>query len=211
MSRCWCINLYDGDIEMSYSQYKSLGDRSVSFDNTRYVFMHKNSNPILMSALFSTVKKTFYPSSIGISQKFFSASRRALLCSSDTCPLQVSTVIVSPDDLRVLTFHVLTEMFYLTLISLIFGTPETYLSLTSRCLTVDMVIVLPDCDRSGINVLLMLFIMVFPGQRSTSRRPSLSWLLMLPTAEIHDKCMASLRHEHIAVDSKSSSGLALDF
>ena len=34
---------------------------------------------------------------------------------------------------------------------------------------------------------------------------------MLPTAEIHDYCMARLGHEHMAVDSKGSSSLAVYF
>ena len=34
---------------------------------------------------------------------------------------------------------------------------------------------------------------------------------MLITAEIHDYCIARLGHEHMAVDSKSSSALAIDF
>ena len=41
--------------------------------------------------------------------------------------------------------------------------------------------------------------------------PSLSRLFILTTAEIHDYCMARLGHEHMAVYSKSSSALAIDF
>ena len=68
----------------------------------------------------------------------------------------------------------------------IFGTPVAYLSPTYRCLTVGAVIVIPGCDRSGIKVLLMFIIIVFYGQSSAWRSPSLSRLFMLTTAEIHD-------------------------
>ena len=53
--------------------------------------------------------------------------------------------------------------------------------------------------------------MVCLGQSSAWRSPSLSRLFILTTAEIHDYCMARLGHEHMAVDSKSSSALAVDF
>ena len=53
--------------------------------------------------------------------------------------------------------------------------------------------------------------MVFLRQSSAWRSPSLSRLFTLTTAEIHDYCMARLGHEHMAVDSKSSSALAVDF
>ena len=56
--------------------------------------------------------------------------------------------------------------------SLIFGTPVAYFSPTSRCLT------------------LVFIIMVFLGQSSAWRSPSLSRLFILTTAEIHDYCMA---------------------
>ena len=49
---------------------------------------------------------------------------------------------------------------------LIFGISVAYLSPTSRCLTVGTVIVISGCDRSGIVVLLVFFIMVFLGQSS---------------------------------------------
>ena len=84
-----------------------------------------------------------------------------------------------------------------------------YLSPTSRCLTVGAVIVIPGCDRSGIKVLLVFIIMVFLGHSSAWRSPSLSMLFILTTAEIHGYCMARLGHEHMAVDSKSSSALTV--
>ena len=49
--------LYDGDIERSWSQadwYLSAEDWPASEDSIHYVLMHKNSNPILLSVLFST-------------------------------------------------------------------------------------------------------------------------------------------------------------
>ena len=116
-----------------------------------------------------------------------------------------------PAGLRVLTFHVPTAMFSLPLIFLIFGTPVAYLSPTSRCLTVGAVIVIPGCDWSGIKVFLVFIFMVCLGQSSAWRSPSLSRLFILTTAEIHNYCMARLGHEHMAVDSKSSSALAVDF
>ena len=42
---------------------------------------------------------------------------------------------------------------------------------------------------------LFFFIMVCLGQSSAWRRPSLSRLFMLTTAEIHNYCMARLGHE----------------
>ena len=107
-----------------------------------------------------------------------------------------------PAGLRVLTFHVPTAMFSLPLIFLIFGTPVAYLSPTSRCLTVGTVIVILGCDRSGIKLFLVFIIMVYLGQSSAWRSPSLSRLFILTTAEIHDYCMARLGHEHMAVDSR---------
>ena len=53
--------------------------------------------------------------------------------------------------------------------------------------------------------------MVFLGQSSAWRSPSLSRLIILTTAEIHDYCMARLGHEHMAVDAKSSFAQAVDF
>ena len=52
--------------------------------------------------------------------------------------------------------------------------------------------------------------MLFLGKSSVWRSPSLSMLFMLTTAEIQVYCMARLGHEHIAVDSKSSSAIAVD-
>ena len=59
----------------------------------------------------------------------------------------------------------------------------------------------------GIKVLLLFFIMVFQEQRSAGRSPYLSRMFVLTTAEIHDNCMTLLGHEHMAVDSTSSSAL----
>ena len=76
----------------------------------------------------------------------------------------MSQLFKFPSYLRVLTFHVLTAMFSLPLIVLIFGTPVAYLSPTSRCLTVGTVIVIPGCDRSGIKVFLVFIFMVCLGR-----------------------------------------------
>ena len=50
----------------------------------------------------------------------------------------------------------------------------------------------PEMDRSGIKVLLMFIIMVFLGQSSASRSPSLSRLFILTTAEIHENIWLAL-------------------
>ena len=63
-----------------------------------------------------------------------------------------------PAGLSVLTFHLPTEMLSLPLIFFNVGTP-----VASCHLTVGAVIVIPGCDRSGINVLLVFFNMVFLG------------------------------------------------
>ena len=169
-------------------------------------------NPTPYSCLPSSpLKYTLCPSSVDISPKFF--QRISQSPTMFQWYLLIAWVSCSsfPAGLRVLTFNVPTAMFSLPLIFMIFGTPVAYLSPTSRCLTVGAVIVIPGCDRSGIRVLLVFIFMVCLGQSSAWRSPSLSRLFILTTAEIHDYCMARFGHEHMAVDSKSSSALAVDF
>ena len=116
-----------------------------------------------------------------------------------------------PAGLRVLIFQVPIEMFSLPLIFLTFVPPVAYLSPTPQWLAVGGVIINPACDRSGIEGSLDLLSMMLQGENSAWRSLSLSRLFMLTTAEFHDNNMARLGHEHMAVDSKSSSALAVDF
>ena len=104
MTRWWCINLYDGDVERSCSQadwYQSAGDWSAPLYNIRSVLMHKKSNPILMSVLLST----------------------EINLASIICKMWYLSITWVSCWLSVLTFHVPTEMLSLPLIFFYFGTP----------------------------------------------------------------------------------------
>ena len=54
--------------------------------------------------------------------------------------------------------HALVEVFSLPMIFSTFVTPVAFFSPTSKCSTVDTIIVNPGCDRSGIMEILRLFI-----------------------------------------------------
>ena len=179
------------------------------------ILMHKKSNTMLMSELFSTEINL-----VSIICWHLTIVFPAHLAGPNMFQWYLLIAWVSsssfPADLRVLTSHVPTEMLSLPLIFFIFDlfifdTSVAHLSPTSRCLTVGAVIVLPGCDQSGIKAFLMLFIMVYIGRSSAWRSPSLSRLSILTTAEIHDYCMARPGHEHMVVDSKSFSALAVSF
>lgn len=140
--------------------------------------MHMKSNHILMSVLFSS-GRTLWPLSVDISPKFSSSSCRVQVCSSDTCPLLLSALLVSQLATDFLLFPDSNEMFPVILILFIFCTLVSYLSLTSQCPIVGSAIVNPGCNQSRIKVSLMLFTMVFLGQRS-------AWWRI---AKLHDFCM----------------------
>ena len=93
-------------------------------------------NPTPYSCLPSSpLKYTLCPSS-DISPKYFQCISQSSTMFQWYLLIAWVSCSIFPAGLRVLTFHVPTAMFSLPLIFLIFGTPVTYLSPTSRCLTV---------------------------------------------------------------------------
>ena len=150
--------------------------------------MHKKSNPILISVLFSTEINLVFVICWHFTKVF---------------PAHLAEAHYVP----VIPAHCMNQLFKFP------SWPQSsHIPCSNRDVfsTSDFLfIVILGCDRSGIKVLLMLFVMVSLGQNSAWWSPSLSTLFLLTTAEIHDYCMAQLGHKHMAVDSKSRTSYFL--